>query len=501
MAIVEPGSTGLQVRNVTKQFGTLRALDDVSLDVQRGELRGIIGQNGSGKSTLMRLLAGYYPLEEGSIAVNGVEGGQDRIAAIHQDLSLSQDMSVAENLGVQVSFGASRIGFINWRDEYTLARAQLAEVNVDCDPKTLVSQLAPGDQAGVAIARALRKLRSVSEPGVLLVDEATAYFADREIAVVRSILHKLASDGFTILFVSHNVQEVLQVCDRVTVLRNGRVAGEFDAADVDEMTLVECMLGRPLDNFYPQATDVTPSAGTPLIEVRELSGGRVSNFSLTLRAGEVVGVTGLVGSGFEQVPYLLVGAARTKRSDIVFEGVQRSFDPGSAAKSGISLVPANRALEGLWMDGTAIENYEVGRLDRIRKRRVLNRKLARELTDEAMGRFRVQPHDADRVMRLFSGGNQQKILLASRLEPGRTKLLLLHEPTQGVDSGAKREILQIIQGLTLDGVGIIYFSSDHEELANMCTRIVVMSTSGVISTELSGEFNEDDVAAACIVAG
>lgn len=501
MSNEQPQPLGLEVRNVTKRFGSMLALDDVTLEVPRGEVRGIVGQNGSGKSTLMRLLAGYYTCDEGHVTVNGVEGGQDLIAAIHQDLGLSQDMSVAENLGVQVRFGASKLGFINWRSENALSRDQLAEVNVDFDPRTPLSQLSPGDQAGVAIARALRKLRSVSEPGVLLVDESTAYFSDREITVVGGILRKLAADGITILFVSHNLQEVLQVCDSVTVVRNGRVAADFKVGEIDETMLVESMLGRTLDNFYPDVVDVPERAGTPLIEVRELSGGRVRDFAVKLHQGEAVGVTGLVGSGFEQVPYLLVGAASAKKSDISFEGVQRQFNPGSAVNCGISLVPANRALQGLWMDGSAIENYEVGRLDSVRKHGILNRKRAQLLTSEALSAFQVHPHDPRRVMRLFSGGNQQKVLLASRLDRGRTKLLLLHEPTQGVDSGAKREILQIIQSLTQDGVSIMFFSSDYEELANMCQRILIMSTSGSLSTELRGDITEDEVAAACIAAG
>jgi ribose transport system ATP-binding protein len=495
-------AVAVRVSGLTKRFGPVVVLDDISLDVRRGEIRALVGQNGSGKSTLVKVLSGFYEPDGGEITVDGVVGARDSVAAIHQDLCLRDDMTVVENLGLTANYGSSRRRPIRWREERAKARDDLAELGVYCDPRSLVGELAPADRAAVAIARALRRLRMSGSLGVLIVDESTAYFSAREIAVIRDILRRLADDGYAILFVSHNFREVLDVCDSVTVLRNGRVVNTSSTRETDEATLVAEMLGRSLTSFYPDMSPMPAGATPTRFEVRDLTGGRIHGFSVRLHAGEVVGVTGLVGSGFEQLPYLLVGVRPMKRGVIELDGMPCRLTPVTAFERGISLVPANRAMDGLWMEGSAVDNYAITRIRRLSRRGVFDRRAAVAHTRAAIEEFRVHPSVPRLVMSQFSGGNQQKVLLASRLERDQTKVMLLHEPTQGVDSGAKRDILEIIHAAASRGTAALIFSSDHEELVHMCTRLLILSTAGEIVAEMpTAGATEDDILAACIAAG
>jgi ribose transport system ATP-binding protein len=496
------GAMAVSLKNVTKRFGETLALDNVSFEVHRGEIRALVGQNGSGKSTVVKLLSGFHSADSGEMVVDGQVGGHESVAAIHQDLCLRDDMSVVENLGIAVNYGTHGCRPVNWRQERARASAELSTLGVKCDPRRLVGELSPADRAAVAIARALRQLSMSGSPGILIVDESTAYFSAVEIGVISRILRHLASTGCTIIFISHNLREVLEVCDSATVLRNGKVTGTFLTRETDERTLVAQMLGRSLESFYPELAPAPADAEPTRFEVRDLAGGRITNFSIRLRLGEVVGVTGLVGSGFEELPYLLVGARPCIRGTVKLDGEVCRLSPKTASQQGVALVPANRAKDGLWMEGSVVDNYAITRIRRFTHRGVIDRRAAVEEARSAIERFGVQPPLPHLAMSGFSGGNQQKVLLASRIDLDTTKVLLLHEPTQGVDSGARREIIEIVHDAAARGMAAIIFSSDHEELANVCTRLLILSTAGEIAAEMStAGITEDDVLAAAIAAG
>jgi ribose transport system ATP-binding protein len=497
-----PAPAALRVEGLTKVFGSTKALDDVSLEVAPGEIRGFVGQNGSGKSTLMRLLTGFYEPDGGRFLIDGSADSREGLAAIHQDLCLEQKMSIAENLGVAVNYGTDRWRPIRWRSENARARQELARLGIDCDPRSLIAEISPADRAAVAIARALRQLDEVGRRKLLIIDEATAYFSAREIGVIRDIVRKLAAEGCAVLYVTHNLREILSVCDSVSVLRNGRHTGTFSTGEIDESTLIGHMLGRSLESFYPDSISRPEADVAPRFVVKKLAGGRISDFSISIAPGELVGVTGLVGSGFEQIPYLLVGAQRSSGGEIAIDGRDARLTPVTAVEQGVSLVPADRARHGLWMNGNVTENYTITRLGQFTRAGFLDRRSRQRAARSAMADYEVQPQRPGLELRGFSGGNQQKVLLASRIHRGHTKVLLLHEPTQGVDSGAKRGILELIQATAREGTAVIVFSSDYEELANTCTRLLILSTEGRVASELvTAGLTEDDVVAACVAVG
>ncbi|MES2170788.1 MAG: sugar ABC transporter ATP-binding protein, partial [Actinomycetota bacterium] len=475
------------VNGVSKYFGPIAALDGVTFNVLPGEIHGLVGHNGSGKSTLMRILTGFYTPDEGEITFAADE--TSNVAAIHQDLCLLDDMTVVENFGISTGYDRRGMGAISWRTQRRLASENLRSLGVDSNPGELVGNLAPAEKAAVAIARAVSEIRRRGGNGVLIVDEATAYFSQREIDVVRGILRRLADEGHSVIFISHNLRETRETCDRITVLRNGRVIDTFVSKEVDEPTIVSAMLGRTLDSYYPPMSERPPAdpSAPPRLSVSGISDEQIRDFSLDVAAGEVVGVTGILGTGFDRIPYLLAGSHRAHAGSISVDGTSVELDPRRTAASGISLVPANRAAHGLWMDETTVRNFTVPRLGTFWRKGRMDLRGERVATDRAIKQFGVLPGRFDLPMSAFSGGNQQKVLLASRLDPTKTKVLLLHEPTQGVDSGAKVDILRIVQDAAASGVAVVVFSSDHEELVNTCSRVLILSTDGRVVSELATE--------------
>lgn len=490
----------LELTHIRKAFGSIQALRDVSVSIRSGQVHGIVGANGSGKSTLMKIISGYYPADAGELRHRG--SLDFTVAAIHQDLSLRQDLSVTENIGVGAHYGAKPKGPIRWKREKQQAQKYLDVLGASFSPDDLVSGLAPADRAAVAIARALRKLDAAGGERLLIVDETTAYFSTREIRKVAGILQTLSRNGCAVIFISHNLRVVLTVCDVVTVLRNGESVGRFATAEdhLSVESLVYAMLGRTLSSFYPEVPDRDDSL-QPILEVSALEGEGVDGFDMTARPGEIIGVTGLVGSGFDLIPYMIAGSNAKQAGEVLIEGRKVTLTAASASRHGISLVPGNRAQQGLWMAGKASANYSITRLREIWHRFRLDLRMERVLTLSAMDQFRVSPTLPDAPIAYYSGGNQQKLLLASRFDLGRTRILLLHEPTQGVDLGARRDIFDLLKNAAEQGIAIVIFSSDQEELVNICQRIIVVAKGGRVSTEMSTVgLSEEDLMTACMLA-
>lgn len=494
----------LEVRSVSKRFGGVHALVDVDLQLRRGEILGLVGENGSGKSTLVKVLSGYHTPERGaagevfgrplSFPVNNP--GELGIAVIHQDLALVDEMTVVENLGVSSGYAASGLRPVRWRRERSRSVELLERFGVDVDPGARVGDLAPAERASVAIVRATRELSSYAHQHILILDEPTSYLTGAEAERVMRVMRTVAESGSSVIFISHHLHEVVEVADRVVVLRDGRVVADVDAATTTEARIIAHMLGRELGDFYPARLD--PAGTSDVAMVAEgITGQIVEDLSFELRHGEILGVTGLAGMGQQELPYLLTGV-QTPRSGIARRGDGRLMgrSPAASLRAGVVLVPGNRQRDGVWLDATAAENISLPVLREYYRRGWL---YGREESTRAKGlmqMFRVQPPMAEQKVSNFSGGNQQKIVLAKWLQ-GEPDVLLLDEPTQGVDAGARKEILEIVRAATEAGAGVAIFSSDLEQLANVCTRVLVLWRGRAAAELVGDEINEDSLLQAC----
>lgn len=481
----------LEVRNVRKEFSGVEVLHGVNFDVHAGEIHALLGGNGAGKSTLVKVITGVISPEPGaSVRVFGNEIAlphsrphQAGIAVIHQDLGLVDTMTVAENMGVSSSFGVGGLGLkpIPFRRERAQCMELLREMELDIDVSALVGTLAPSERAGLAIARARRLLAEHAERFVFILDEPTAYLNTREADRVIALMRHVAASGSAVVFVSHRLNEVSACADRITVLRDGAVADTFTAAEGDRSRVIAASLGRELREPYPSIAEVIP--GEVSLQVRSLSGARVVDLNFDLRAGEIVGMAGLVGMGHEDVPVLL-GGGETSTGTISLDGTDVSGESvRERIDRGIVLVPGNRARDGLWPDGTAAENTTLPDIvARPWKRLRLRTENAR--ARERLMKFGVTPPDPRRLAVEYSGGNQQKIVLSKWLTRA-TRLIALDEPTQGVDVGAKFDLLSEVVDAARTGSAVLISSGDYEQLAAICHRILILRD-GRITHELTG---------------
>jgi ribose transport system ATP-binding protein len=491
----------LQVRRLSKQFGGVRALDDVTLTVLPGEVHGLLGQNGSGKSTLIKILAGYHaPSAGGELFVNGLEvklplaPGEARelgISFVHQDLGLFPSLTALENLRAAAFVAPKRRWYISWRRELRTSRESLARFGVDVDLEARVADLAPVDRARLAIVRAIETLEAAAAGsgraggGLLVLDEPTAFLPRARIDQLFALVRKVVAEGASVLFVSHDLDEVREITDRVTVLRDGRVHGTVATSEATTEVLVEMIIGRSLASETIEHRS-NEEVGAAQLAIESVSGGSLDRASLELRAGEVLGLTGLIGSGFEDVPYLVYGSRRGASGMLVM-GRQAhdlaGMTPARARRLGIALVPADRQADGVIGSLAVIDNVMqpvLGSYGRLRL--ALRRMLSDSRT--LLRRFGVRPPEPNAAFQELSGGNQQKALLAKWLQTAPA-LLFLHEPTQGVDVGAREQILGLIRAAARDGAAVVCASTDHEQLANVCDRVLVFHR-GRVAGELSG---------------
>jgi len=471
------------VRHVSKSFGGIRALDAASLTVAPGEIHGLLGENGSGKSTLIRILAGFHAPDPGSeLTVRGrrvglpLQPGRARelgIVFVHQDLGLIPSLSVVENLRLG-ELAARRDWRISWRREHARAREALARFGLDVDPRQPVARLRPLQRALLAIVRAAEEMRSVrTVQGILVLDEPTVFLPEPERRRLFALARALADGGGSVLFVSHDLDEVRELADRITVLRDGRAVATVPARRLGHAALAELVTGRP-----PEAvTAREPPSARAGASVVGLTGDVVRELSFDLNAGEVLGLTGLLGSGFDEVPYLLFGAGPGRSGRLVLGNASydiAALTPERALRAGMALIPADRGLHGSVGSLPVVDNLTLPVLDRYRSRLVLDRpKMLRDAAD-LLTRFGVRPNDPKLRFGALSGGNQQKALVAKALNAG-PRLLLLDGPTRGVDVGARAQIFALIRGAAEAGASIVCASTDREELAAICERVLVFS--------------------------
>jgi ABC-type sugar transport system ATPase subunit len=494
----ERTTSALSIQGVGKQFGATAALRDVTFEVARGEVHALLGHNGCGKSTLVKIISGYQGADSGSITVTGAGGEDARVGIVHQDLGLCLPATVVENCGM--GSYRRRLGMIDWTHERRVVSGILASLGADIALDDVVGDLSPADQAITAIARALKSSGGVDGLDLLVLDEATAALRGRDAEKVLSAARRVAAHGGGVLLVTHHMSEVLEVADRATVLASGQVVGTVDVAAVSEDDLLRLIGGGRVPPPVGPGTGSGP-AGDELLSVRSLSGVRAHGLTFDIRPGEIVGLTGAAGAGHDEVPYLLCGAVRRTSGDVAVDRVPYAGrGVRDALRSRLGVLPADRLKQGVVPRASVRENlspasratHRSGGVLRVRKEKAWARDVCQE--------YGVVPADPELPMAALSGGTQQKVLFARVLEH-RPRVLVLHEPTQGVDENTRRALMRRVRDLVDDGLGVLYVSSDAEEVAECADRVLVMRR-GVLVNELpAGLDHIDQIYAACYAAG
>ncbi|ABN78559.1 sugar ABC transporter ATP-binding protein [Cereibacter sphaeroides] len=484
--------TLIELRNIGKRFGGVRALDGVSLAIRPGEIHCLAGENGSGKSTVIKVMSGIYTPEEGEILIDGrpvgrldpIRAVQHGVQVIYQDFSLFGNLTVAENLALNtyVLEGRRRM---DWRRARTMAVEVLARLGVDIDPDAEVGTLPTSGRQVVAIARAI-----LAKARLIIMDEPTTALTRHEVDALFAIVRDLQAQGIAVLFVSHKMREMLEISERLTVFRNGRKVAEGPMSDFDEAAITHAMTGLSLtDDPYRPALP----PGPPLLEVRKLSvPGSVQDIDLSLRPGEIVGISGLIGSGRTELARALFGMEPAMTGTLRLEG--REIHPRSVQEAialGIAYVPEDRLTEGLFLPQSIERNLVVSILERLRRGPFLDTGAVREKT---LGMFRdmqIAAPSPETAVGNLSGGNAQRVMLGRWLLTG-ARVLILNGPTVGVDVGSKATIHRIIRDLAQrEGLGVLMISDDVPELVTNCNRIHVMHR-GRFVADLDGSGMTED---------
>jgi ribose transport system ATP-binding protein len=502
----------LRLWALSKTFGGQKALDNASLEIAPGEVHGLLGQNGCGKSTLIKILAGFHAPDPGSrLEIGGAdvalplapgEFRKHRMSFVHQHLGLIPSLTVLENLFLG-RLAEREAWAINWSAERRAARALFATYDIDIDPNARVADIAPVERALLAIVRAVTEMNEAggAGAGLLVLDEPTPFLPKRDIDRLFQLVRAVIAKGASVIFVSHDVDEVMEITDRATVLRDGKVAATIETRAATKSDFIEAIVGRKLAAMTPP----TPPAvrGPSHAVVHNLSGGTIEGFSLDLTAGEVVGVTGLIGSGYDEIPYLIYGAreARGGTLDIGGRGVELSkIRPRDAIRHGVVLVPADRANAGVIGTLPVADNVTMPTLASRFRWWMLRRRAMTAEAGEMSRRFEVRPPDATMTVASLSGGNQQKVVLAKWLQMA-PKLILLDEPTQGVDIGARQTVFRHIASAASAGAAILCASSDYEQLAAICSRVLIFAAGRVIAILEGAEITKEAIATRSLAGG
>ena len=483
----------IEIESLSKSFGGVRVLHDVGFRVDLGEIHGLVGKNGSGKSTLIKILSGYHhPDPGGALRIAGSEvslpvppGHSHRLGLsfVHQDLGLTPGLTVLENIRIdrfETSFGWR----IRWRRERERVRRELDRFGVNASPSSLIRDLSAVDRALVAIVRALSQLEDF-DGGVLVLDEPTAYLPFDGVGRLFDATREAARNGTAVIFVSHRLEEITSLTQRVSVLRDGHLVGTVDTASTSETQLIEMIAGGKL---VESVRGETVGDDHVIMRVDGLSGRAARDVSFTLRRGEVLGLTGLIGMGHEEVPYLLFGARPATSGELVVddEPVPTSgLTPGKAMRAGMALVPADRQNASGAANLSLRENLTLPNIDKHFILSALNKRRETTHTRALLEHYGVLPPAPGRKLGTLSGGNQQKALLAKWFQR-LPDVILLHEPTQGVDVGAREDIFREIRHVAETyGTGILFVSSDYDDFTRICDRVLVFRYGSVVG-ELHG---------------
>ena len=498
----------MRVEALSKHFGATRVLSDVTLDVARGEVHGLLGQNGSGKSTFIKILAGFHAPDDGArLFVGGqpvalpLPAGEFRklgIAFVHQHLGLIASMTVLENLLIGEHATEARWR-IDWSGQARRAKALFARFGLSLDPSAQVETLSSVERALLAIMRAFDQLEQTQGTltKLLILDEPTPFLPAKDVGKLFDLVRAIVAQGASVIFVSHDIDEVSAITDRISVLRDGHLAGSLVTRDASKADIVELIVGRAVDLAAMRPPE--PQFGTEIAILGGLRGGAVEDFSLRVRAGEVVGLTGLIGSGYDDVVSLCFGATRADAGFLTLGGTERDLSeatPHESVRNGIAYIPGDRLAAGIVPTLSVTDNATLPILARFGGGWLMSRRAMRDEASRLNTVFDVRPPDPDLLMSALSGGNQQKVVLAKwfQMQP---RLVLLDEPTQGVDVGAREQVFGEIRRMADQGAAIICASSDHEQLAAICNRVVVLARGRQVAELEGAAISKSAIAESC----
>ncbi len=475
----------LSMKNISKSFPGVKALDDVSFNIYKGEVMALLGENGAGKSTLMKILSGAYKKDQGEIILenNKIEiitprDAMDKgIAIIHQELNLIPYLTVYENifLGRELKLSSGRLDKKAMIEE---SKKLFERLNVNIDPVSQVSQLSIAQQQMVEIAKALSL-----DAKIIIMDEPTDTLTDQEVYSLFNIIDELKKDGKGIVYISHRINEIFKIADKITVLRDGKFIAEKEISKVNEDEIIRLMVGRPLDKQFPY---IEMDFSEEILKVEGLTNEHIDNISFTLNKGEILGISGLVGAGRTELAKTLFGLYKKESGRIIVDGQEIDIkSPKDALTKGIAYVSEDRKNEGLILMMSVGHNITLSSLEKFKKIFSLDKKKEEKVGLEYREKVNIKTPSLQQKVENLSGGNQQKVAIAKALltDP---KILILDEPTRGVDVGAKREIYDLLNEIKKDGRSIIMISSEMPEILGMSDRILVMHE-GKVMGELSRE--------------
>lgn len=483
----DSGASILLLQNISKTFGGIRALNGVSLELKAGEVHALVGENGAGKSTLIKTVTGAYVPDEGTITIDGVphnslspeEARRLGVGVVYQEFNLLPDISVAENIYLKDP-PSGRFGLIDTAKRARQAAELLRRLGAHehIDPNALAKDLTVGEQQLVEIAKAL-----ATNARILIMDEPSAVLPSRDLDRLFTVIKTLRSEGCGIIYISHRLNEIFELADRVTVLKDGQTMATKKIGETNHAELVRLMVGRELTDMYPP---LDTEIGEVLLEVRDLCiEGTVFDVSFDVRAGEIVGLAGLGGSGRTTIARALVGLARIDSGELRYFGQAARMTPAWAARAGVVLIPEDRKAHGLILDQSVRFNITLPNLSQLERWRIILKRNEWDPVVSAIGDLQIRPSRPELAAGSLSGGNQQKVVLAKWLM-ARPKVIAFDEPTRGIDVGAKAEIYARMRDIARQGVGIVMVSSDLPELLGMSDRILVMHE-GRLAGELSRE--------------
>lgn len=479
----------LSIRGLSKVFPGTQALKDIDLDVRYGEVHALCGGNGCGKSTLIKILSGSGPADEGIVTINGQELDASTLDAktsydlgfrvVHQDPPLYPDLSVAENIALGARFPTTSSGRISWRQVRRRAEELIQRYSIQTSPEAILSDLPVSVRTQVAIATALQDVES--QACIIALDEPTAALPAAEVQVLLTAMRRLAAFGHAIIFVSHRLDEVLTSTDRVTIMRDGRIYKDHRTELLTETELIESIVGRTAAELRPVRSDAM--VGNPVLTVSDLTAGPVQNVSFEVRAGEVVGIAGLLGSGRTELLNAIYGGLKKQHGEVTVNSRAANFrGMEHAIRAGVVMIPEDRPRAGAFLDMSVDENMDVAVLSQYWKGLGFHSKRMRNDAQMLRAEFGVKAASGSVQMRTLSGGNQQKAILARWLRRDETSVLLLDEPTQGVDVGARSDIYSLVRKVTAAGAAAIVVTSDLEELAQFVDRALVLRNGRLVSS-------------------
>lgn len=481
----------LEMKGVSKEFPGVKALDQVHLNVYKGKVMALLGENGAGKSTLMKILSGIHEKSEGTIIYKGqnleVKGPKDAqmqgISIIHQELNLIDDLSIGENIFLGREPKKS-IGTIDWKTLFDTSTKLLEPLNITISPKVKVKNLSIGQKQMVEIAKALSL-----DAELIIMDEPTDALTDQETQKLFDIIGHLKADGKSIVYISHRLKEIFEICDDVTIIRDGQFVSEKPVSDIDEDHMIELMVGRKLEDQYPFLSE-TP--GETVLKIDHVSNAYLNDVSFDLKKGEILGVAGLMGAGRTELAKTIYGYYKINDGQMEIDGqVVRIKSEKDAISAGIAYVSEDRKKDGLVLGMSVKENITLAALKMLSRGIVINRKEESVIADEYIKKLYIKTPSSNQKVKNLSGGNQQKVSISKNLLT-QPKVLILDEPTRGIDVGAKKEIYELMNIFKSEGMSVLMISSEIPELLGMCGRIMVMNEgqiTGIIGRDEASQEN------------